>query len=73
MGIIDTTKFTISCPKCGALESISVYQKGSVYGASWQESVEARHFVLVWTGGNKTEPLITDAKCCSCGTQATFR
>jgi hypothetical protein len=70
MGIIDTTKFTITCPKCGIIESVSVHQKGSSYNPYWQDGAEAKKFDLTWTGGDKEEPKITSAKCKACGSEA---
>lgn len=73
MGIIDTTHFTITCPKCGIIESLSVHEKGSAYSSSWQDGAEAKNFILTWTGGDKVEPKITSAKCRACGSEAMAR
>lgn len=70
MGIIDTTKIKITCPKCNVTEYISIHQKGSIYNPYWQEGVEAASFALTWVGGNKEETSITSAKCKGCGFEA---
>jgi endogenous inhibitor of DNA gyrase (YacG/DUF329 family) len=70
MGIIDTTKFTVTCPKCGMLESVSVHQKGSAHNPYWQDSAEMKHFETAWVGGDKDEPTISKATCRTCGREA---
>jgi len=73
MGIIDTIKIKVTCPKCGVTESISIHQKGSIYNPYWQEGFEAEFFGLTWVGGNKVEPKIISAKCKGCGSEAIFQ
>jgi endogenous inhibitor of DNA gyrase (YacG/DUF329 family) len=70
MGIIDTTKHTVRCPKCGTVEATSVHQKGSAYNPYWQDGLQMQNFDLKWTGGGKEEPKILEAKCRACGADA---
>ena len=70
MGIIDTTKFTVTCPKCGLIEDVKVHQKGSAYNPYWQGGSEMKNFEIEWIGGGRDEPKISSAKCRSCGGKA---
>jgi transcription elongation factor Elf1 len=67
MGIIDTTKYTVTCPNCGLMENVSVHQKGSAYNAYWQDGAEMQRFDTKWIGGGKEEPKIQRATCRTCG------
>lgn len=73
MGIIDTTKFTVTCPTCGLIETVSVHQKGSAYNPYWQDGSEMKQFETEWTGGGKDEPTIRKATCRTCGVEAVMQ
>jgi hypothetical protein len=72
MGIIDSTSYTLACPKCGTRETRSVHDKGSNWGGShWQSSTSFTHFDTNWQGGGgREEPALTSALCKACGAEA---
>jgi hypothetical protein len=70
MATIDTNKFKVSCAKCGSSEIAAVHQKGSAYGASWQNGPALKYFEAVWTDEKFTGPVIARAVCRTCGDQA---
>jgi len=71
MGIIDSTKHTLTCPKCGVVEQASVHQKGSRFGATWQQGPEFHNFEVVWVHDDFEEPQLKQAKCRQCGVDAS--
>lgn len=71
MGIIDSNKFRVTCPKCGTIESVAVQERGSSFGGgTWQSGPDLKHFVAEWSGDDITGPVITSAKCRTCGSSA---
>ena len=69
MGIIDQETNTLKCSKCGASESVTVFQLGSSYGASWQAGKAMSRFTVNWGEvASFTGPDITSATCNACGT-----
>ena len=70
MGIIDSNKFTITCPKCLAKEATIVHQKGSSYAASWQDGPEMKKFIAIWKDDNGFGPVVISAKCKLCEVEA---
>ncbi len=73
MGIIDSNKFTVTCDGCGISEDAAVHEKGSAYGASWQDGPEMKHFDVVWNGKGPVGPVIETAKCKKCGVPAVVK
>jgi hypothetical protein len=74
VGFIDQTTFKLSCPKCGAAESVKVLDQGSNWsGSHWQSSGKLDKFEAQWKGGGKEEPEITSAACKSCGSKANVQ
>jgi len=68
MGMIDSTKYSLSCATCGITETSTVLDKGSNYGGSWwQSGTDFQHFNTRWTGGDRTEPKLTSSECKACG------
>lgn len=71
MGIIDSTSYTLTCPKCGHTGKTKTLDKGSGWGGShWGSFSKAEGFALEWTGGGKIEPTITSATCTKCNVAA---
>ena len=71
MGILDSTSYTLSCPKCGHSETKAVHDKGSSWGGSyWLSGATFTHFNTSWQGGGREEPTLTSASCKGCGTDA---
>jgi len=70
MGIIDSNKFQLTCPKCGKVELVAVQQKGSSFGASWQSGPDPVQFVAEWSEDKVGGPVITNATCRACGSSA---
>ena len=66
MGYIDKVIATVSCPKCSTLESQSVLQKGSSYGASWGSFSPFTKFDAKFATSNG-EPEVASATCKACG------
>lgn len=49
MGILDSTKFSFSCPKCGATGKASSVQKGSMHSADeWSTPHTPQGFSTTW-------------------------
>jgi hypothetical protein len=68
MGIIDSTRYTLTCQPCDTAETSKVLDKGSNYSGSWWESgADFKHFDTVWSGGDRTEPKLVKATCKACG------
>lgn len=66
MGIIDETSAKLTCPKCGAMDTIRASQKGSVYAVGrWGDFSEATNFD-VETKRGVDGPEVTSAKCKTC-------
>jgi hypothetical protein len=67
MGIIDSTVYTLRCPKCGTSESAKVLDKGSGWGgSSWQDGASFANFNTAWNGGGTQEPELVSATCRKC-------
>jgi len=72
MGTIDSTLYTLRCPKCGAIESVKVLDKGSGWGgSSWQDGADFANFNTAWSGGGAQEPELVSATCKECAQPAT--
>jgi hypothetical protein len=67
MGTIDQSTHTFTCPICKMVESVRVYEKGSNWGASWQEAPETKHFAVQWEANQFGEPRPISMKCIPCG------
>jgi hypothetical protein len=71
MGIIDSTSYTLECPKCATSESAKVLDKGSGWGgSSWQDGATFEKFITSWSGGGRQEPDLVSATCKECGQPA---
>jgi hypothetical protein len=73
MGIIDSNKFTVTCAECRVSEDVAVHQKGSAYGASWQDGPDLKHFDARWSDHGATGPSIRAATCRKCGGTAEVK
>lgn len=52
MGIIDKTTHSLTCPQCGASETVIVLGKGSNWsGSHWQSGAKFERFETTWSGG----------------------
>lgn len=72
MGIIDGTRYTLSCKKCGSNETSTVLDKGSRWsGSAWRSGATFSKFETSWSGGGEREPDLRSATCVSCGTPAS--
>lgn len=68
MGIIDQTRHTLNCSKCGASESVTILQHGSAYDGSWQSGKPMAQFTVTWSDADAfMSPSITSEKCNACG------
>jgi endogenous inhibitor of DNA gyrase (YacG/DUF329 family) len=72
MGTIDSNRFKVTCPKCGAIESVAVHEKGSAYGASWQSGPELKAFKVQWEDKGSSGPFVVSAQCRVCAISATI-
>lgn len=67
MGVIDKCTYTMTCPKCGVVESASVLDKGDRYSGSWWgPAPKFKHFKTEWTDGLGGEPELVSATCQQC-------
>jgi hypothetical protein len=73
MGIIDSNKFSVTCADCGVSEDAAVHQKGSAYGASWQDGPDLKHFDARWSDNSAMGPSIEAATCRTCGETAQVK
>jgi hypothetical protein len=74
MGVIDSTIYTLSCPKCGIVESASLLDKGSNWGGShWQSGAIFVEFETKWSGDGTREPQLVLASCKVCSTAASVK
>jgi len=74
MGIIDSTRYTLTCHPCDILETSTVLDKGSNYSGSWwQSGTDFQHFDTHWTGGDRIEPKLVKAACKLCGSPPEVR
>lgn len=69
MGIIDATRYRVTCPKCGAVETPAAHQTGSAYSAGPWRPPEAKAFKLSIEYDAYGEPEIKRALCL-CGADA---
>jgi hypothetical protein len=71
MGVIDRTTHNVT-RSCGASESQSLVQYGSVYGAGeWQSGKPFAAFDVRWGAGHPgSGPEILEAQCKACGGNA---
>ncbi len=68
MGVIDETTHSLSCPNCSVSECVTIFQKGSSYGATWQSGKPMTKFKVNWGDGDELNgPRITTATCIQCG------
>jgi hypothetical protein len=67
MGTTDKTTHHFTCPKCKATETVTILEKGSNWGASWENPPVAEHFVVEWIPNQFGEPRPATIKCKSCG------
>lgn len=70
MGTVDKTSHLFTCPGCKTKESVTVYEKGSMWGSSWQEPNALDQFEVEWKPDQTREPMPVKAVCRACGTDA---
>lgn len=70
MGTVDKTTHKLTCEKCGATETVTVYEEGSGYRSSWQEPPATANFSVTWEENKWREPRVVAAKCNACGADA---
>lgn len=71
MGIIDKTTHRLTCPQCGASETVDVLDKGSNWsGSHWQSGAKFERFDTTWSGGGSAEPDLVSATCKLCSVPA---
>ena len=70
MGTTDKTTHHFRCPQCHKEETLTVYEKGSNWGASWEEPPESRQFTIQWKKNQFNEPGPISSKCIACGATA---
>jgi len=68
MGIIDKTTIHLTCKKCLENEKITLLEKGSSWGSSWQIPPNSKKFLINWKTNKLEEPTPFEIKCNSCGT-----
>ncbi len=74
MGIIDKTTYTLTCPKCGAVEVATILDKGSNWGGPhWQSAARFSQFDTTWEGGGSREPELKSATCKQCTSKAIYK
>ena len=76
MGIIDSTRHTLSCDRCGTAESVMVLDKGSRFsGSSWHIQSSFLKFTVDWESGRNAgdDPKIVRATCNCCGGSAVHK
>lgn len=66
MGIVDSNKFTITCPKCGEIERVAVHEYGSAYSSSWDSAPALSKFGARWSETRAGGPVIESASCRAC-------
>lgn len=69
MGFVDSITHTAQC-SCGKVESVTILQHGSSYGASWQSGKSMENFSVTWGKEGPIGPEISQAICNSCGSVA---
>ena len=73
MGIIDQTKASLTCPRCGETESRSAFERGSSYGSGGWGNFETFMSFSVTVERTAYGPTVTQATCVSCGEAATIK
>ncbi len=71
VGTTDKTTYEFHCPKCRSKETLTVYEKGSNWGASWEEPPESERFTIEWKRNQFNEPKPILAQCIACHIAAT--
>ncbi len=66
MGTVDKSTHEFHCQNCGTRESVTIHQKGSNWGASWQAPVASKLFNTIWTTDKFGEPIPTTYSCLTC-------
>lgn len=70
LGTIDQTTHHFSCANCKTTETVTLYEKGSMWGASWQIPAELGLFAVEWKWSQFKEPIPVKSKCRACGIDA---
>ncbi|PIT83043.1 hypothetical protein B9Z40_05005 [Limnohabitans sp. 15K] len=68
MGIIDKIIINLMCKKCLENEKITLLEKGSTRGSSWQTPPDSEKFLINWKINKLEEPTPSKIKCNTCGT-----
>lgn len=72
MGTIDKLWVKLTCPSCGATETLAAVDRGSGYGGSaWGDLGPYESFEVTESAGDKQVPQVTSATCNACGATAT--
>lgn len=66
MGIIDSTRYRLTCSSCGTVETAAAHQTGSAYSSGPWRSPKADTFKLRLEHDAYDEPVIKSAQC-PCG------
>ena len=72
MGVIDQITHIVECV-CGKRETVTILQRGSAYGGTWQSGRDMKEFRVTWGPSKFHGPEILDAICISCGEKATAK
>jgi len=70
MGTVDTTLHAFKCHECNATETVTVHEKGSMWGSSWNDPPESKFFDVTWERNGFREPQPVLVKCKACGATA---
>lgn len=70
MGVIDTTRYRVTCPSCRAEDNPKAVERGSGYGGGSWSGPDSEKFDLHLEPTPYGESLIASAKCTACGSEA---
>lgn len=67
MGTIDKTTHLFTCPNCKKTESVTIFERGSNWGASWGDPPDSKLFAVEWKPNQFGEPRPVRIACKVCG------
>lgn len=70
MGTTDAVYYRLTCPNCGAQETVSARETGSSWSASWGAIGTPKGFNITQSD-NGPLPSLDSAVCKECGVEAT--
>jgi len=70
VGAMDKTIHKLDCMICDITEEQSILEKGSGWRSFWNEGPVFSNFVVSWSKGGATEPILLSAKCRACDKDA---